>query len=130
MLYDLQLIKELCDELGLIAIPSDTRLEIQLGERAILFFENFEDEQDGIMAFEGTPWHTHGDIMFADSCGLYIEWNCLDVVAGLKDGSVLVCELWRNGDLQDRWLIHREFNDEVQHLMAGDEIRILTPLPA
>ncbi len=48
----------------------------------------------------------------------------LDVVSGLADKTVLICELWAHGKMTDRWLVHRDYIDEFRHLQDGDEIRI------
>jgi len=89
-----------------------------------LLFVNAEREDDCLMEFEGTPWHCHDDLVFSDPHGYYIEMNYFDVLTGLAEGTVLVCELWTNGTLSDRWLVHRDYVDEFRHLQIGDEIRI------
>ncbi len=48
------------------------------------------------------------------------------LVTGLANGTVLVCELWSAGLLADRWLVHRDFVDEFRHMQNRDEIRIVT----
>ena len=75
------------------------------------------------MGFEGMPWHVHEPFTFADS-GRYIEMDYLDMVSGLKNGLVLVCERWRGANLLERWLIHCEYNDEFKYMEEGEEIRV------
>jgi hypothetical protein len=59
-----------------------------------------------------------------DSQRSYIEMNYLDIVSGLKDGSILVGELWNRDELKDRWLIHCNYNDEFKCMQEGEEIRV------
>ena len=125
MRYDLALIQELCVELGLhCAMQSSTLLAIDLGDGAVLCFQNAEKEDDSLVGFEGTPSHIHDNFMFVDSRAYYIEIDYLGVLTGLKDGRILVCELWHDGKIVDRNLVHSEYNDELRYMQHGDEIRI------
>ena len=123
--YDLQLIHELCSELNLRStVVSDDLLELDLGGDAVLCFVNSKDEKDCLIGFKGTPWHAHDDFVFTDDRGYVTQLNYLDVLTGLKEGKVLVCELWHSGSLSDPWLVHCEFNDELNYMQEGDEIRV------
>jgi hypothetical protein len=123
--YDLHVIHEFCEELGFRSrFGSDELLEIELDEAVVLFFQNAEREDDCLMGFKGTTWHAHGDMMFADGRGSYVEISYLDVITGLQEGFILVCELWRPDQLSDRWLIHRDYHDEFKYMEPGDEIRV------
>lgn len=86
-----------------------------LGGDAILCFSNGALEQDCLIEFKDssgtwTPWHHHDEFLATDRQGYFIELNYLDLLTGLKEGKVLVCERWKSGLLEDRWLIHSEFN--------------------
>ena len=77
--------------------------------------------------FKGTPWHTHADIAFEDGQGNSIELHYLDLVPGLKDGRILVCERLQDGETKDRWLIHRDCNgmkNELKYMPEGEELRV------
>ena len=74
------------------------------------------------MGFLGTPWHVHDDLMFADGRGYYIELDYLNLLTGLKEGQVLVCEREVENRTVDRWLVHSEYNDEFKCLEAGEQI--------
>ena len=125
MRYDLRLIHELCGELNLrSSIVADDFLEVDLGGDAVLCFVNSEDDKDCLIGFKGTPWHAHDDFVFTDQRGYVTQLNYLDVLTGLREGKVLVCERWRSASLADRWLVHSEFNDELNYMQEGDEIRI------
>jgi len=131
MRYDLKLIHELCQELGLRSrFRTDDLLAIELSEDCALVFQNAEREEDCLVAFDGTPWHTHDVFLFSDGRGYYTEMDYLDVVSGLKDGRILVCERWLESRLIDRWLIHRDFNDEFKYMDAGEEVRVCRPAVA
>lgn len=110
MHYDVNLIRQLCCEIGLSARvdPDKTRVEIDLGQGAVLFFLNAEREQDCRIGFSGTPWHMHDE---------YFDY--LDVVVGLKEGRLLVRERFVHGRVVDRRLIHR---DEFECIEEGEQI--------
>jgi hypothetical protein len=123
MRYDVNLIHELCREIGLSSRMSDDQgVEIDLGRGAVLCFENNENDDDCLMGFSDTPWHTHGHIMFADAQGSFVELEYLDVLVGLKDGHVLVCERMVSDHVADRWLIHHKYNDEFRYMEQGEQI--------
>jgi hypothetical protein len=123
MRYDLALIDELCDEIGLPSVMrSPGRLAIELAEGVVLCFENYEKD-DCLVEFEGTPWHTHGDFLFAGN-GQGIEMTYFDAVAAIVEGHVLVCERWSGGALVDRWLDHRDCIDDFRYMAAGEEIKV------
>jgi hypothetical protein len=123
--FDLPVIHELCREIGLAArIDSGTEaVEIDVGEGAILRFENAKgDEDDCVVGFLGTPSHWHGNFEFVDGRGHYVELDYLSVVTGLKDGHVLICERRDNGGVVDRWLVHRDYNDEFKYMEENETI--------
>jgi hypothetical protein len=123
MRYDLDLICQLCREIGLsVRAEPDLCVEVDLGRDAILCFQNDQREEDCLMGFLGTPWHVHDDLMFADGRGYYIELDYLNLLTGLKEGQVLVCEREVENRTVDRWLVHSEYNDEFKCLEAGEQI--------
>jgi hypothetical protein len=125
MRYDLDLLNGYCREIGLVArIADQSTLEVSLGNGAILCFQNAESEDDSLIGFLGTPSHAHGDIMFVGHEGRYIELDALNLLSGLKDGTVLVSERHVGETLADRWLIHSEYNDEFQHILPDERIVI------
>jgi hypothetical protein len=125
MRYDFPLIQDFCRESGLTScVISNGLLQIDLGEDAVLCFQNAESEEDCAFGFKGTAWHTHDDLMFADGRGNFIEMNYLDVLSALKEGKVLVAERWQARQIADRWLVHCEYNDELKYMQEGEEIRI------
>jgi len=122
--YDLRLIARLCDELGLTNRLEDDRIKIVLGPGDVLVFQNAERDADCLMAFEGSPWHVHDEIVFDDGNGRCVELDDLDVVAALADGRLLVCEAWRDDAVADKRLVHRDFNDEFKGMTERVELRV------
>jgi hypothetical protein len=123
MRYDLAMLSEYCLEIGLdAAMPDEATLQISLGDDTVLCFRNDDRDYDCLMGFAGTPWHAHGELMFCDSGGRYIQLDPLGVLGGLRDGSVLICTLELENKLVDRWLVHKEYNDEFGHLEPGERI--------
>jgi len=123
--YDLELIAELSEEVGLGSVtraPGEATIELQEG--VALLFRNLDEEDDCVMGFVGTSWHTHGGLMCSDRHGSYVELGYLDIVAGLANGTVLICELWARSKLSDRWLVHKDYVDEFKYLQPGEEVRI------
>jgi hypothetical protein len=128
MPYDLDLLHQLCEEMRLRSVmPSPDELSVELAEGVRLTFKNAEREEDCLTGFNGTPWHTHGDFTFADGRGNYVETDYLDVIAGLADGRILVCERSMLGVIGDRWLIHRDYNDVFKYMELGEQIRAWRP---
>lgn len=123
MRYDLDIVNRLCREIGLIVrMDTDRRVEIDLGRDAVLCFQNAEREEDCLIGFLGTPWHTHDNLMFVDARGNYVKLDYLNLLTGLTEGRVLVCERAMEGRTVDRWLIHREYNDEFKYLEEGEQV--------
>ena len=124
MRFDLGLIYELCCETGLAARAVDGKdVTIDLGEGAILTFENAKEGMDECLAgFGDTPSHVHGNFEFLDEHGNYVELDYLELVIGLSDGRILICERHMNGRLANRWLIHRDHNDEFKHMELNESI--------
>lgn len=126
MSYDLDLVQELCDEIGLPARIIDVdHLCVDVGEGAVLCFQNAEDEANCLIGFPadvgGTyDWHMHDPILFGDDVGC-IELCYLDLVVALKEGRVLVCERQLDGRIVDRWLAHHGYID-FQQLEEGERI--------
>jgi hypothetical protein len=131
MSYDLTLVLQLCHEIGLSARIIDIRhLVIDLGEGAVLGFQNAQSEGDCLIGFPTDvpgqyAWHTHDPIQFGDRYGS-IELCYLDLVVALKEGRLLVCERQMHGRVVDRWLAHHEylgdFYFDPQRLEEGERI--------
>ena len=125
MRFDLAMVSELCADVGLqCVLRSPEEAAVQLEPGVTLLFQNAPNDDDCLVGFEGTQWHIHDGLTCSDRHGFYVELNYLDLVSGLADGTVLVCEQWLRGELADRSLVHRDFVDEFRFLENGEEIRI------
>ncbi|QQO12741.1 hypothetical protein JJB99_25295 [Bradyrhizobium diazoefficiens] len=123
MHYDLDLVNQLCREIGLIVrLDTADRIEINLGRNAVLYFQNAEREDDCVIGFLGVPWHVHDNLIFADARGNYIELDYLNLLTGLKDGRVLIREREVKGRTEDLWVVHSDYNDEFKYLEEDERI--------
>jgi len=123
MRYDLDLVNQLCREIGLmVRMETADRVEIDLGRNAVLCFQNAENEEDCLIGFLDMPWHTHDNLIFADARGHYIELDYLDLLTSLKDGRVLIGEREVEGRTEDLWLVHSDYNDEFKYLDEDERI--------
>ena len=139
--YDLDLVREQCNEVGLSSelIEPDT-LAIRLADDITLRFANnvtthfldgtSVDDDTLIDLGDDSPWHTHGhEFEFVDPRGYYVSMDYLDLIAGIASGDILIAELWKKDNLKERWLIHKDYNDEFDYLEADDEIRVRRIFP-
>jgi hypothetical protein len=128
MTYDLDIIKDLCGELGLRTVPrSEDRVAVELGHGVVLIFVTADEEEDAFIGFEDVGWHFHGDLPCSDRHGFCKEVGYLDILIGLADGTILTCEVWRQGVMEMRSLVHRDFVDEFRFLQEEDEVRVRRP---
>ena len=130
MSYDLDLVQQLCRQVGLSARITDVNhVDVDLGQDVVLCFQNAESEADCLIGFPAHvrgqyEWHKHDPIQFGDDRG-YIELDYLDLVVALKQGRVLICERQMDGRIVDRWLTHREYilaEFDFQDLQEGERI--------
>lgn len=125
MRYDLNKIHARCEKIGLNStLRSAEELAVELAKGVVLRFYSSQKGGDGMVQFEGTPWHSHGALIFTDSHGYETEMRFLDIVSGLAEGRILVCEKWSRGELVDRWLDHQDYVGPFRHMKEGDEVRI------
>ena len=105
--------------------PTPSRLEIPIAPEVVLVFANLEDEGESLVAFDGTPWHSHGLVQFLTGPDTFLEYDELGVLSGLLAGELLVVSEYRFGQLSDRWIAHRLDGSDLQHLEAGDQLCFL-----
>lgn len=122
MKYELDLLRVSCRNIGWAVRDVHLGIEVDLGDGAILCFQNADRDADCLIGFSGTPWHAHDHPSFSGAHGYYAEVDYRDLPAALNEGRVLICELESNGRTTDRWLVHRDFNDELKHLEDGERI--------
>ncbi len=123
MRYDLEMVTQLCREIGFSTrLDGDQRVDVDLCQGAVLSFVNDELEEDCLIGFLDGPWHVHGDLMFVDGRGNYVECDYLNLLTSMNEGLVLICEREVAGRVVDRWLVHSEYNDEFRQLEESERI--------
>ena len=125
-MYRLDKLATLAKELGFtITRPTEHRVDVELAPGVSLIFENLVDEDDTIVCFERTPWHSHGILTFLSDDGTYLECDELELLVALSTGDLLVVSSLRDGALTDRWLSHKDERLETEDLEPGEELRAL-----
>jgi len=123
MKYRLDEIVALCSEHGLKTCRVDQgRVDVVFRDDCALCFCNLVEEDDTLVGFEGTPWHSHGITIFMTGDATYIECDELDIVIGLVSGVLLVVSQFVNGTLVDRWITHEDEKLEVKYMESGEEL--------
>jgi hypothetical protein len=126
MQYRLDELAVLATEMGLAATRVDAdRLDITIQEDCVLAFCNLPDENDTLVGFDGTPWHSHGIVQFLTGRGTYVECDELAILIGLGAGELVVVSQLHDGKLRDRWIAHKQEDLELHYMRSGDELRVL-----
>lgn len=124
--YRLDELAKLASEQGLEWRRVDVnRLDVAVATGAILYFCNLVDENDTLLAFDGTPWHSHGVDQFTRGPSSYIECDELDILVGLGSGELVIVSQYLHGELKDRWLAHKDEPLDLQFIETGGELRAL-----
>jgi hypothetical protein len=100
---------------------------VSITEAVVLVFQNLPDEEDTVIGFKGTPWHSHGKLMLMLDEASCVELDELDVLQGIKDWDIVIGERYLNGMIEDRWLAHKKEAIDIRYIEAGEEIRIWRP---
>ena len=131
MRLDIDMISEMARELGFPCTQrSGSELAVDLGGGAPLVYIRDGSEEDSRMGFEVGGWHFHEILQCSDRHGNCIELGPADILTGLAEGTVLICEEWERGVLRYQSLVHRDCVDEFQCLEAGQEVRIRRAEPS
>ncbi len=125
MEYNLNKIVELCSEHGFkVNQPDENRVDIKIHDDYILSFMNLVEEQDTLVGFDGTPWHTHGVVQFMTGANTFIDCDELDIIIGLVSGELLIVSRYMDLKLVDRWIIHKGEGLDLKYIESGEELRI------
>ena len=125
MEYSLDKIAELCSENGLKTDMSEkNRINVSIREDCILSFLNLVDDNDTLVGFDGTPWHSHGKVQFITGTNTYIECDELDIIIGLVSGELLIVTQYLNSKLNDRWIMHKDEPLDLKNIEAGEELKV------
>jgi hypothetical protein len=124
--YRLDELAKLAVELGLPTRWVDAdRLDVTLEEGCVLAFCNLRRENDTLVGFDGTPWHSHGDVQFLTSDTTYVEVDELGILVGLGAGELLVITQLIDGQLHDRWIAHKNERLDLRYVKPGEVLRVL-----
>jgi hypothetical protein len=123
--YRLDELARLASEYGLISerVSAD-RLDVVLFEDCRLAFCNLVAEGDTLIGFDGTPWHSHGVVLFSVGSPHHIECDELEILIGLCAGELVVVSQFVDGALRDRWVGHKKQPLDVKHILSGEELRV------
>jgi hypothetical protein len=125
MEYRLNKIDELCSEFGLKTDkPDKNRIDVSIGEDCVLSFLNLVEDNDTLVGFDGTPWHSHGKVQFITGSNTYIECDELDIIIGLAGGELLIVSRYLKSILTDRWIMHKNELLDLKYIEAGEELKI------
>jgi hypothetical protein len=125
MEYRLNKIAELCSENSLKThIPGKNRIDVFIREDCVLSFLNLVDENDTLVGFDGTPWHSHGNVQFMTGSNTYIECDELEIIIGLVSGELLIVSRYLKSSLTDRWIMHKDEPLDLKYIEAGEELKI------
>ena len=105
-------------------MPDKTQIDVKIFEDCILSFLNLVDENDTLVGFDGTPWHSHGIVQFMTGSNTYIECDELGIIVGLVSGELLIVSQFLNSILTDRWIIHKDEPLAHKYMEAGEELII------
>lgn len=126
MTYRLEELAKLAAELGLDTNRVDEhRLDVRLAPDAVLTFCNLVEENDTLVGFDGTPWHSHGVVQFMTRANTYVECDELDILVGLGRGDLVVVSQYLQAELKDRWLAHKDDPLDLRYIEAGEELRVV-----
>jgi len=124
--YRLDELAKLASEQGLEwRRVDDNRLDVTVTPDAVLAFCNLVEENDTLVGFDGTPWHSHGVVQFMTGASTYIECDELDILIGLGSGDLIIVTQYLCGELKDRWLAHKDEPLDLQYIEAGEELRAI-----
>ena len=125
MEYRLSKIAELCSEHGLqTSMPDKNRIDVKIRDNCILSFLNLVEENDTVVAFDGTPWHSHGIVQFMAGSNTYIDCDELDIIIGLVSGELIIVSRFLQSKLVDRWIMHKNEPLDLKYIESGEELNI------
>lgn len=125
MPYDLDKLNRHCDALGFTATrESVDALKVTIWDGVTLAFLNLVEESDTLIGFEGTQWHTHGNMILMLDQANYVELSECELLTGIKDGDIVVVERFVDSQLEDRWVAHKLEPFDIEYIEPGEELRI------
>jgi len=126
MHYDLPLLAQFCGELGLSYCASGSALDVHVEATATFRFKNYVENGQPACAcgFVESESHDHGEPILFTTDHASLSLTSLDILSGLIDGTLLLWERWRSGQLIVRTLVHKHLREDFEGLESGEEIRV------
>jgi hypothetical protein len=125
-MYRLEELAKLAVELGFsIAQASACRVDVVLAPGIVLSFNNMVEENDTLLGFVDSCWHTHGRLLLSSGENTNISCDEFDVLVGLAAGEMLVVGQYVHGELRDRWICHKGEPLELADMVTGEELRVV-----
>jgi len=123
-LCNLNALEELSRDFGFVTSrESDGVLKVLLAEGVVLVFQNLPNEQETLIGFDGTPWHTHGGVTLMLDKEHYLELDGGELLLAIHEGDVVIVEQLINGALEDRWVSHKAEPADIKYIQPGEELR-------
>src|SRR5262245_1837699 len=95
-----------------------------LEDGCVLAFCNLPGENDSLVGFDGTPWHSHGIVQFLTGDTTYVECDELAILIGLGSGELVVVSQTIDGQLHDRWIAHKDEKLDLRYIQPGEALRV------
>jgi len=133
-MFDLDLLEEFAAEQGLQATrKAPDTVVVQLGGGYALCFENWPEQDDTGIFFEGSDggWHSHGELFLEE--GGDIGLVPVDVLQGLLDGALLVARTEFPSGVVEIALQEAGAPCGLHHMEAGEQVtffRVPAPPPS
>jgi hypothetical protein len=129
MYYRLDDLEALASELGFRPRRVDgDRLDVTIEDEYILTFANMRDEEDSYVGFDGTPWHSHGNVEFMTSSSTSVTYDELELLIAIGVGDLVIITEYTGGTVRDRQLGHKGKSLDISYMQAGDEVRVVRVL--
>jgi hypothetical protein len=74
---------------------------------------------------EGGCWHTHDDFLVRATSDEYFDVCYVDIITGLAERRVLLCERWESGQVTNReFVADSGYVYDLSDFRDGEEIRV------
>jgi hypothetical protein len=125
MRYRLDELASLAADVGLSTERiDDNRLDVLIHDGCRLAFCNLPAEDDTLVGFDGTPWHSHGIVQFLTGDSTYIECDELQILVGLDTGELVIVTEYIAGRVSNRWIAHVNEPLALRDINPGEELRV------
>lgn len=121
--FDLDEIERCGKNLELVCHHENDQILVEVMPSVRLCFVNLYEQQDNLIGFKDTSWHTHGFVEVMTSRSTSLTYGAVSVLKALKSGELLIAARYLGDALDDRWIVHKSYIDDGEWLEAGFELR-------